>query len=218
VECAVFDVDDTLYLERDYVISGFAAVGAWARANLGIDDLEETAWRAFLAGQRGKVFDAVLEAHGIRDDRYVESMVEVYRHHRPDITLEPDARRCLDTLHQRMPVAVVTDGPAVSQRAKIAALGLVEIASIVVVTDELGPARGKPHPLAFETVQAAAGVEGPRCTYVADNPVKDFAGPRSLGWRTVRVRRPGGLHWTAPSSDDVDVEVHDLQDLRWADP
>jgi len=218
MDCAVFDVDDTLYLEREYVRSGFAAVGTWARTNVGLVDVEESAWRAFVGGQRGRVFDTVLEAHGIRDADLVASMVEVYRRHQPDIALEPDARRCLEALRPRMPLAVVTDGPATSQRAKISALGLPELASIVVVTDELGPGRGKPHPLAFETVEQAIGVDGSRCTYVADNPAKDFAAPRSLGWRTVRVRRAGGLHAAAPSSDDVDIEVDDLRDLGWADP
>ena len=32
----VFDIDDTLYLERDYVRSGFTAAGAWARTELGL--------------------------------------------------------------------------------------------------------------------------------------------------------------------------------------
>ena len=36
--CVVFDIDDTLYLERDYVLSGFAAVGPWARDWLAIPD------------------------------------------------------------------------------------------------------------------------------------------------------------------------------------
>src|SRR5207302_9076607 len=36
--CVVFDIDDTLYLERDYVRSGFRAVGTWAEQWLRIPD------------------------------------------------------------------------------------------------------------------------------------------------------------------------------------
>jgi hypothetical protein len=32
----VFDLDDTLYPERDYVLRGFRAVAAWSDPNLGI--------------------------------------------------------------------------------------------------------------------------------------------------------------------------------------
>ena len=32
MQVLVFDIDDTLYLERDYVRSGFGAAGRWARS------------------------------------------------------------------------------------------------------------------------------------------------------------------------------------------
>ena len=46
--------------------------------------------------------------------------------------------------------------------------------------------------------------------YVADNPLKDFAGPKSLHWRTVRINRPGSLHADKSSGPDVDVEFESL--------
>lgn len=208
--CVVFDVDDTLYLERDYVRSGFEAVGRWASVHLGLDGVGSAAWEAFCAGRRRTIFDDVLTAQGVRDPEVVAAMVDVYRRHRPTIALEPDARQCLDELRGRAVLAVVTDGPRHSQRAKVSALGLPGRTSLVVVTEELGPGRGKPHPLAFEVVEARTGVRAEACTYVADNPTKDFAAPRALGWRTVRVRRPGSLHEGTESGDDVDVEVEDL--------
>jgi putative hydrolase of the HAD superfamily len=82
-----------------------------------------------------------------------------------------------------------------------------------VLTEELGAGYGKPHPRAFEVVEARVGTRGADNVYLADNPRKDFGGPRALGWRTVRVRRPGSLHVDVPSGADVDVEVPDLSDL-----
>ena len=53
------------------------------------------------------------------------------------------------------------------------------------------------------------------CVYVADNPTKDFAAPRALGWHTVRIRRPGGLHaGLAHSPHEVDHEITSLTELR----
>ena len=52
--CVVFDVDDTLYLETDYVMSGFNAVGQWAADWLSIPDFAERCWNRFIAGQRGR--------------------------------------------------------------------------------------------------------------------------------------------------------------------
>ena len=204
----VFDIDDTLYLERDYVRSGFAAVGAWARTELGVTDLGDRAWAAFEAGIRGRIFDDALAGCGVRaNGSLVPRLVDVYRSHAPAIELLDDVRAWLAARPPDVALAVVTDGPLTSQRAKAAALGLTAWADPIVLTEELGSERGKPHPAAFERVEAATGLAGPACAHVADNPAKDFAGPRRRGWRTVRVRRKGGLHATVATGDDVDAEI-----------
>jgi putative hydrolase of the HAD superfamily len=204
----VFDIDDTLYLERDYVRSGFAAVGAWARTELGVADLGARAWADFEAGVRGRIFDEALAACGVRaNGSLVTQLVDVYRSHAPAIELLDDVRAWLAAHPADVALAVVTDGPLTSQRNKAAALGLAGWADPIVFTEEFGSERGKPHPAAFECVEAATGLAGAACAYVADNPAKDFAGPRCRGWRTVRVRREGGLHALVASGDDVDAEI-----------
>ena len=213
-ECVVFDIDDTLVLERSYVHSGFIAVGAWVATNLGVDGFAERAWSLFASGVRGNTFDAVLEQLELdHDDTTVTKLVEVYRTHHPLLELLHDARACLDQLAGDAAIAVVTDGPLESQRAKARTLGLAHWADPIVLTSDLGAGFGKPHRRAFEVVENATGVRGRRCTYVADNPVKDFAAPRAMGWRTIRVRRPESLHVDIPSGPDVDAEVDDLHDV-----
>ncbi len=214
LEAVVFDIDDTVYLERDYVRSGFAAAGAWARAELGVTGLGERAWSAFLAGARGRIFDEALAGAGIGPDtRLVSALVSAYRSHEPAIALLPDARACMDHLTDRVPMAVVTDGPVSSQQAKARALDLESWADPVLFTQSAGPGWGKPDQRSFALVQERLGVDSGACAYVADNPVKDFAGPKGLGWTTVRVRRPRGLHHTVPSGEDVDHEMPDLSTL-----
>lgn len=212
--CVVFDIDDTLYLERDYVRSGFEAVGAWAATALGLPGIGGRAWAEFEAGRRGDVFDRILAACGLAPDpAVVRAMVEVYRRHAPGIVLLDDARACLDVLARRARLAVVSDGPLESQAAKVRALELSRWAAPVILTASLGPGRGKPHPHAFELVERETACSGPSCAYVADNPSKDFAGPASLGWVTVRVRRREGLHAAAPSGRDVRHELDSLAPL-----
>jgi putative hydrolase of the HAD superfamily len=66
-----------------------------------------------------------------------------------------------------------------------------------VLTDILGNGFRNPHKAAFEYVTSC--VEAKQFVYVADNPVKDFTAPKQLGWITVRVRRPGVLHYDQPN-------------------
>ncbi len=210
--CVVFDVDDTLYLERDYVRSGFRAVDAHLRERHGAGGFFERAWAAFERGVRRRTFDEVLPALGLEpSEAMIGELVEVYRSHHPEISLLPDALDALRAAREAgFAVAVVTDGPEASQAAKVEALGLTRWADPIVLTARLGTGFAKPHPRAFERVQAHSGCRGAACLYVADNPAKDFAGPKRLGWRTLRVRRPGGLHAAAPSGGDVDETVDSL--------
>lgn len=214
IRCVVFDLDDTLFLERDYVRSGFAAVAAWAHSELGVPGLLEAAWAAFERGTRHTVFNEVLLDAGVEPtEARIAALVSLYRRHVPSLDLLPDARACLETLSGRVTLAAISDGPIESQQAKVGALGLTRWLDPIVLTAELGLGMQKPHHRAYELVQARAGCLPQECAYVGDNPAKDFEAPASLGWRTVRVRRLLGLHARLTSGHDVAAEIPDLSTL-----
>jgi putative hydrolase of the HAD superfamily len=214
--CVVFDLDDTLYLERDYVRSGFKHVGIYAARELGIPDLAERAWNLFLAGHRGHIFDKILEEQNLGCDRSkIEVLISLYRSHSPDIRLLPDALLCLNALYGKVRLAMISDGPPDSQRNKIFALRLQQWFDPIFLTQELGPGSPKPCTSAFRLMQEKFGFDPARFYYVADNPAKDFIAPRKLGWRTVRVRRKEGLHSQvqAAGQQAAEAEVSDLSGL-----
>ena len=206
----VLDLDDTLFPERAYVLSGFAAVDAEVRRVFGRCGFGDAAWALFESGRRGRLFDETLACLGLdADAATIEALVTVYRGHRPTIALFPDAERFIRRLEGRVRAAIVSDGPLASQTQKVAGLGLERWFQPIVLTDRWGRAFWKPHERAFREVEAATGCGGAECVYVGDNPNKDFAAPRRLGWRTLRVRRPGGEH-AAESGGGADLECADL--------
>jgi putative hydrolase of the HAD superfamily len=211
--CAVFDIDDTLYLERDYVRSGFKAVGRWAAKRIHVEDFAERCWSSFLSGQRGSIFDEVLREFGKQPTaELVSTLVEVYRTHTPTIALAADASEALGSISRTASIAVVSDGPAVSQSRKVKALGLGSFTSSIILTEILGTEFRKPHPRAFELVSRC--LPASVYLYIADNPLKDFAAPKQLGWITVRVRRPGGLHCAVENTEITpDYEMGDCSGL-----
>jgi putative hydrolase of the HAD superfamily len=211
VRLVVFDIDDTLYLERDYVLSG---VWAAQRAS-GIDGLAESCLALFGSGVRGRIFDQALRGLGLdAGPARIGALVEAYRCHQPAITLLADAASALDAWRGVAYLGIVSDGPLESQTAKARALRLDGIVDRVVLTATLGEGRGKPHPAGFILLEQAAGAAGADCVYVADNPAKDFQAPHQRGWRTIRVRRAGGLHQALASGSDVDSELATLADLN----
>jgi putative hydrolase of the HAD superfamily len=211
--CVVFDIDDTLYLEREYVQSGFGAVDEWAARWLDVPDFAERCWCAFEAGQRQFIFDTVLRQSGVQPSPgLIASLVALYRAHVPLISLAPDAYNAIAGIARTASIAVISDGPAASQTRKAEALRLSAFADPIILTELLGLDFAKPHARAFETVQELRPAA--RYLYVADNPLKDFAAPKQLGWLTVRVRRKYGLHYSVENPDQrPDFEMPDCSTL-----
>lgn len=214
----VFDLDDTLYPERAYTLSGFRAVGAWLQGRIACPSDPATRMIELLkAGFHGRVFNQLLAEWNYPEpvQPLVDEMIRVYREHVPAIELAADARAVLDAWHGRYRLGLISDGPEVMQRRKVAALGLERWLDPIVLTDALGRAYWKPHPRAFQMIQDAWGLSGRECVYVADNPSKDFVAPRSLGWRTVQICRPDGLYGglEAPTAGEPECRAQLLTEI-----
>ena len=192
----VFDLDDTLYPERSYAFSGFAAVASAFERELGAADKVAGRMRElFATSDRRRIFDVVIDEKGHHDTPdLLDRMIQAYRTHTPAIALHSDADAALTRLRTTCKLALITDGFSASQHAKIDALNIRPRLDLVIVTDDWGRPFWKPHPRAFEEVQHYLNVAPDQCTYVADNPAKDFFAPNALGWRTIRIDRPDAVH------------------------
>lgn len=195
----VLDIDDTLYMECDYVRSGFQAVGKWLQDNRDIVGFFNLAWSLFERGFKGKLFNFAMEELGVEDPAIVDLLVQIYREHEPDISLLPDAKEFI-IKHTAQELAIITDGHSAAQWSKIKALGLESRIGQIIVTGDLGNDYWKPDCRAFIIAQ---GVRSPEeCVYIADNPIKDFLAPKKLGWNSsIRIRRERSLHFELPTPE-----------------
>ena len=210
----VFDMDDTLYLERDYVLSGFRAVGAWIKTRYQISGFDQLCINAFTEEVRGRIFDQALKGAGIPfDKQMVQQLVEVYRSHAPDIGLAMDAQSFLSRWPH--PLGLISDGPLLSQSNKVRALQLERWFECCLLTDKWGREFWKPHTRAFRTIEAHFDVSGPQCIYIGDNPEKDFFACHQLGWRSIRIRRQNGMHSGRESSGSqaADEEISSFDEI-----
>ena len=206
----VLDLDDTLYLEQNYVKSGFAAVDQWISDQYQYNGFFNIAWELFLTGTRGNIFDKTLDTLELSENGLVGKLVSIYRTHIPDITLEQDAKTFINS-KDRTSLAIITDGFPASQWAKIHALGLGEAFEQIVVTGDWGIEFWKPHPRAFQHVSEK--MLPSQCIYIGDNPQKDFTAPQQLGWKpSIRIRRPKSLHYEIPTPDEC-IEISSFSEL-----
>ena len=222
VQLVVFDLDDTLYPERQYAFSGFDAVAEWLRGRIACPfDAAARMRELFASADRRHVFDILLAEAGCPSPlELIPQMVACYRNHCPTITLCADAEAALRRWRDRVKLALLSDGPIEMQSRKVQALKLSEVLKPIVLTDAWGRQYWKPHPRGFQELERASEASGPRCLYVADNPSKDFLAPRARGWQTVQISRPEGLyyHFPPPPGGEPDHQVSSLAELELTDP
>lgn len=176
----VFDLDDTLYKERDYAISGFKAV-----ASLFSDNPFSQMKEAFLKGENP--MDAALNFSCDSPLPKIETMLSTYRTHTPEISLPADVREMLTTLRDKgIPMGLITDGRSVSQRNKIKALGLEEFFSqeMIFISEETGAEKSSP--ASFREI-VRMWPEASKFYYIGDNPAKDFLIPNLMGWESIQI-------------------------------
>lgn len=172
----VFDLDDTLYKERDYQISGFKYL-TFLLNN-------------FFPENKGKVSiqDLLNEEDPLECLRKVynlnintkESLLWTYRTHRPNIKLSKEVKSILDELIKKeLPTYILTDGREITQKLKIDSLGLNHIPCLTSEShNEIKPAKKRfqiisnKHPSALKY-------------YVGDNLEKDFRAPNQMEWTTI---------------------------------
>lgn len=216
IEALIFDLDDTLFPEYQFVISGFRQVGEWIAKTRAVSGFFEIAKQLFDAGNRGKIFDAALDQLGLAHDKeIIDQMVSVYRGHKPDLTLYEDAVWALNYFKETKKLGLITDGYFLTQKNKVEALGIEGVFDSIIYSDELGRGHWKPSEVPYRKMMEFLGCKGDSCVYVADNPVKDFVGPRLLGWKTIQVYRENGQYGKNSVSAQYlpDTIVHSLIEL-----
>ncbi len=206
----IFDLDDTLYDESQFIRSGFKAVAKYLAPLLNLNqenivsDLEKEC-----AQQRDLVFNRFLAKHKITSEQVIDHCVGIYRYNEPSLSLYPEALPCFERL-ENYPLYVLTDGNRIVQWNKFLALGLQPIMKKCVCTDEYGLYRNKPSSYCFEKICEWEKISPSQVVYVADNPYKDFIGIKPLGFRTVRVLTGANAKaWVFPRWDG-DMKIMNL--------
>ena len=189
----VFDLDDTLYKEIDFVKSGFAYI-AHSMAIPYIADELITQWR-----NGTNAFQFIIDKHNLKIS--VSELLDIYRHHIPSISIEHSVAETLDYLIPNNKIlGIISDGRSITQRNKIEALGLYKwiAPDKVIISEEFGSP--KPDPRNYQFFMNKYPYRS--YTYIGDNLLKDFITPNKLSWQTICIKDNGqNIH-----SQDLEVE------------
>ena len=190
----VFDLDDTLYDEKEFVKSGFLEISDY----LGDKKYFEFMWNEFLTNGSGKIFDKLIEKFNLKYN--IETLIEIYRFHRPKIFLPKESKKLLKYAINYK-TALITDGHYITQKNKFEVLGLEKYIDLPIFTHFYHTKKPELKPFKMVMEKFADN----EYIYISDNPKKDFIAPKKLGWKTLRYKNPNGIYRDIENSADIEV-------------
>lgn len=185
----LLDLDDTLFEEKDYVKSGFHFIADYLQDQHKINAKTNYALMLELLEKngRGRIFNDILQHNNLPDTpTAVKNLVDIYRHHSPNIHLYDGVEACLKTLAKHCKLTLVTNGLKVMQENKVNALKIKDYFQDILYCDAMGAP--KPAPLALLTAISNMGAPRAECLMVGDNPETDGAAAKAAHVSFVRVK------------------------------
>lgn len=194
VQGVVFDLDDTLFDHKDWIVRKLRLLWQAEKTSLPAEDMFIRDALAILEeGARSTLFDVYARQHDLSEAQR-QTLIASYRAARPAAgRLYPDVAGALAQLRRRgLRLALLTDNPAQSQRDKLAATGLETALDAVVLTGELGCP--KPAAAAFEAVARRLGLPVQQLVMVGDHVFRDSLGALEAGFaHAFHLQRPGAF-------------------------
>lgn len=200
----VFDLDDTLYAEYDYKISGIRSViqtvctlyPQYSEARLAAAvDADSAGWLDDLCAFCG--FNEA-EKH---------TLLWQYRLHRPSVRPFCDIEWLRDLIRPFAAAALISDGRSLTQRLKLDALGLLPLFDDVLISEAYRSE--KPCDKRFVALQNRYGRDSHDFIYIGDNIKKDFVAPNRLGWLTIGLEAsPRNIHIHKKADFDAAHQPH----------
>jgi len=188
----VFDLDDTLYYEIDFLKSAYKEIAIFIKEKEDLTIGEEVIYLSMLHfyNKGGNAFSNIIGKYG-GSSITIKDLLYLYRNHKPAIQLSSGTVEVLNFLNQKkISIGLITDGRSIQQRSKIEALGLNHYLKHIIISEEFGSEKpSKENYVFFENKY-----KGSHFMYVGDNVKKDFITPNKLGWYTVCLRDKEGLN------------------------
>ncbi|OOV29277.1 hypothetical protein BXU11_04985 [Flavobacterium sp. LM5] len=206
-KCIVFDLDDTLVYEVEFLKSAFVEISNFI-APLSSDLLCDKMIRWFQ--NRNNVFDELINLYPelVKDD-----LLLIYRNHKPSISLNHGAIEVLNHfVAKSYYIGLITDGRSVTQRNKLEALKIDGYFDKIIISEEFGAEKPS-----LNNFRVFYEFDAEEYFYVADNPKKDFIAPNSLGWTSICLTDKGqNIHkqnFDLPSEYLPKIEISSLDEL-----
>lgn len=171
----IFDLDDTLIQEVDYLKSAYKEIATTVDKELHLSLYEQMiVWYE----SNENVFQNIIVKH---PQFHVNDLLDIYRTHLPTLHLNEGAKELLEYCKSKnFKIGLITDGRSTTQRNKIKSVGIDHLFDKVVISEEFGSS--KPDLKNFQFFMTDKDCQ---YYYIANDTKKDFLAPNQLGWTSI---------------------------------
>jgi len=219
-----FDLDSTLLDNREFQTAIARTCSTIVAAKAGLDavrllEANRKIWEAYWPGVEHEwtlgfldgasvsleAWRRTLRSCGCADEALVTLAMEAQsRHTREAYRLYEDVPGLLNLLKGRLPLAVITNGAADTQREKLRWLDIERRFGVIAISGEVGVA--KPDAMIFRLALDQLGIAADCAWHVGDSLQTDVAGAKAVGLTAVWLNRHGIRRTTGDAEPDFEIE------------
>jgi putative hydrolase of the HAD superfamily len=216
MKAIIFDLDDTLYNEKDFVYGSFKEVALYLenKYKINYEKIYNRMLDILKTQGRGKIFNRICNEYHFCED--IPKLVEVYRRAKPNLKLYNDAKRFLTQNIGKYKLGLITDGLYYVQWNKIKLLNIQQYFDEIIVTDDHGKDFWKPSKEPYIKMSRDLNIPFHEMVYIGDNPNKDFYAAKRLGMLTIRIIREEGDHMKVFLEEEyeADYRIESLNEVE----
>lgn len=167
----IFDLDDTLYPERDYLFAAYDSIAKLVADRSGSNErvYSEYLKNTFINGGRSNLFDSFIHEFNLSNTVSIQEMLLILRTNSCELSLYRKAKDLLDYLQKESVMFVIfTNGNLTQQRNKIACLKLKENYPSVDVY-YAAEYESKPSPVGIYAILRDYNVDSKKALVVGDS-------------------------------------------------
>lgn len=118
---------------------------------------------------------------------------------------------CKSLKKKHIKLGIVSDGTVIEQLETLMYLGIIKYLDTVIVSEEFGVE--KPDPILFQNALENLGVSADETLMVGDDLVRDIAGAKEVGMKTVLIAQYSWKVLPANAKSAVDIVVEKVTDI-----
>ena len=192
INAVIFDLDNVLYDEKDYLYAAFNKIAAYLSERCSIS--QEKIFEKLVTDFQNKtsmyprLFNDLIADCGL-DQKLISEILTLFSSIKPDLKLYSGSEDLfLNLKKQNIKLGLVTNGSVKTQKNKVKLLNVERFFDSIIYAREVGAGKEKPDPEAYKLILADLGAKPEEAMCVGDNPFTDFLGAKKLGIKTVRLQ------------------------------